>query len=140
MWQLSTQASALRYSRLIHTGGFSLSAIAVSYCSGSWQPNASMTTSAGSVSAKATFQWRISTPWEICELHVTSISGLSACRRSRSSSHSRTASPCSVANCLARRQQTPISPKLSMTAQKISQREDLVSKCNFSFSSSTFCS
>jgi hypothetical protein len=42
-------------------------------------------------------------------------------RLSRSSSQSRTDFLCSLANCRASRQQTPMSPWLSMTRQKMSQ-------------------
>ena len=46
----------------------------------------------------------------------------SARARAGSSIHRRTASACSRTSCRARRQQTPASPKLSTTLQKMSQR------------------
>ncbi len=50
-----------------------------------------------------------------------SSSGASRAKLARSSTHSRTACPCSCASWRASRQQTPMSPKLSITVQKMSQ-------------------
>src|SRR5450830_1935999 len=118
-WQRSTQDSADRYSRLIHTGG----------CSGRWarcrasrpasisQPKASTSTSAGASEAmvpggKGVCQGRTVTPACPC--------GAIQARALASSTHSRTCSP-RRASSADRRQQTPRSPGLSMTVQKMSQ-------------------
>src|SRR5450830_126431 len=118
-WQRSTQDSADRYSRLIHTGG----------CSGRWarcrasrpasisQAKASTSTSAGASEAvvpggKGVCQGRTVTPACPC--------GAIQARALASSTHSRTCSP-RRASSADRRQQTPRSPWLAMTVQKMSQ-------------------
>src|SRR5436190_7667598 len=80
---------------------------------GGSQPKASITTSPGSVSGGCAVHGSSSTPGAPCGAIHASGAG--------SSIHRRTLSPRSPRSA-ASRQQTPMSPKLSMTRQKMSQR------------------
>ncbi len=116
MWQPSIQFSAERYSRLIHTGGCGLATIAASKLSGTFAPKASITISPGSVGATCLLHCRMSMPGASVPSRIaSSVSGRSI--------HSLTLAPCSLASWRASRQHTPASPKLSMTLQKMSQRQ-----------------
>jgi hypothetical protein len=121
-WQPATQSSADRYSRLIHTGATACAAIASSCTSGSSQAKASITISPGADATNARVQWRNSTPSTMPPTagSIPLAAGQIRVSTAQSSTQSLTAASSRRARSLASRQQTPISPKLSTTSQKIS--------------------
>ncbi|CFP65419.1 Uncharacterised protein [Bordetella pertussis] len=120
-WQVSTQASALRYSRLIQTGWNRR--MAATYAGGGSQAKASITTSPGVCGHSArSSQRRISIVSHTCWSRSGTMPGWIRANAARSSTHRRTCQRRPCARRRARRQHTPISPRLSMTRQKISAR------------------
>lgn len=122
-WQPLTHSSALRYSRFTHTGLGVRRAMASRKDSGKEQAKAAITTSPGSTDDSGSPHWRISTPSMNCLEAAGSRAGIRRRVLFRSSTHKRTAIPCSAASCRASRQHTPMSPKLSTTTQKRCQRD-----------------
>ncbi|CAG9195251.1 hypothetical protein BVI1335_1220030 [Burkholderia vietnamiensis] len=104
---------------MIHTGRGARLAIAARYAPGSSHANASITTSAiCSASPTSACQCSIAMPSSVCRLACGSICGSSRAKVRRSSTKMRICQPCSCASWRARRQHTPMSPKLSITVQK----------------------
>ncbi len=117
----SLLASALRYSQFSHSGRAAV--IAAVTFGGRSQAKVSITVSGGGAdskpSARLGFHRRIWIFW--CMQGGAGKPGLSARRASASSIHKCTCQPSSLRSICASRHDTPMSPKLSITVQKIQQ-------------------